>query len=87
MLADPALVSIKSWEVKTEAALNVSNVGSSCDVGVGTLVVMVLSTVVRMLELAISEDVPISRREDVTVSSVGCFDKVGELETGTWLVV
>ena len=87
MLADSVLVSITSWVLRVEAAAAVPKVDSSCDVDIGTLVAMTLSTVLRMLELAFSDDVLTSKTEDVRVASVDCFDEVGEVETRSWLVV
>lgn len=87
VLADSVLASTTSSVLRIEAAAAVPEVDSSCDVDISTLVAMVLSTVLRMLELAFSDDVVTSRTEDVRVASVDCFDGVGEVETRSWLVV
>lgn len=87
MLADSVLVSTTSSVLRIGAAATVPEVDSSCDVGTSTLVAMALSTVVRTLELAFSDDVLTSRTEDVRLGGVDCFDEVGEVETRSWLAV
>lgn len=87
MLADSVLVSTTSSVLRIGAAATISEVDSSCDVGTSTLVAMALSTVVRTLELAFSDDVLTSRTEDVRLGKVDCFDEVVKVETRSWLVV
>jgi len=57
VLADSVLVSTTSSVLRIEAAAAVPEVDSSCDVDISTPMAMALSTVLRMLELAFSNDV------------------------------